>query len=78
MALQESERRYRRLVEQVPDIIVSLDTDGRFTFVNAQIEKFLGYPVEQLLKTFFWNYATAEYRSLVKTILNLDVDHGVG
>ena len=74
MALQESERRYRRLVEQVPDIIVSLDTDGRFTFVNAQIEKFLGYPVEQLLKTFFWDYATAEYRSLAKTILNLDVD----
>ena len=42
--------------------------------MNAQIEKFLGYPVEQLLKTFFWDYATAEYGSLAKTILNLDID----
>jgi len=72
MALEESERRYRRLVEQVPDIIFSLDTAGRFTFVNAQIEKFLGYPVAQMLNTFLWDYAVTEYRSLAETVLKLD------
>ncbi len=73
MALEESERRYRRLVEQVPDIIFSLNPGGCFTFVNAQIEKFLGYRVQRMLKTFFWDYAAAEYRSLVATILDLDI-----
>ncbi len=74
MALRESERRYRRLVEQVPDIIFSLDTEGRFTFVNSQIEKFLGYPVGQMLKTVFWDYAATKYTSLAETILKLDAD----
>jgi PAS domain S-box-containing protein len=72
MALEESERRYRRLVEQVPDIIFSLDTAGRFTFVNAQIEKFLGYPVAQMLNTSLWDYAVTECRSLAETVLKLD------
>ena len=72
MALEESEQRYRRLVEQAPDIIFSLDTAGRFTFVNSQIEKFLGYPVSQMINTCLWDYATAEYRSLAETVLKLD------
>jgi PAS domain S-box-containing protein len=71
MALEESERRYRRLVEQVPDIIFSLNTCGRFTFVNAQIEKFLGYPISRMINTCLWNYAAAEYQSLAETILKL-------
>ena len=72
MALEESEQRYRRLVEQVPDIIFSLDTAGRFTFVNAQIEKFLGYPIAQMINTCLWDYTTAEYRPLAETVLKLD------
>jgi|GEM_PF-875927 len=71
MALDESEQRYRRLVEQVPDIIFSLDKAGRFTFVNAQIEKFLGYPVSQMINTCLWDYTAAEYKSLAETVLKL-------
>ncbi len=74
MALNESEQRYRRLVEQVPDIIFSLDTAGRFTFVNAQIEKFLGYPISQMINTCLWDYATPEYKSLAETVLKLEPD----
>lgn len=71
MALNESEQRYRRLVEQVPDIIFSLNTAGRFTFVNAQIEKFLGYAISRMINTCLWDYATAEYKSLAETVLKL-------
>ncbi len=45
--LKDSERLYRDLVEQVPDTIFSLDGNGVFTFVNTQVEKFLGYPVQR-------------------------------
>jgi PAS domain S-box-containing protein len=72
MALAESEQRYRRLVEQLPDIIFSLDTAGRFTFVNSQIEKFLGYRISQIIDTCLWDYTTAKYKSLAETVLELD------
>jgi PAS domain S-box-containing protein len=70
-ALEESERRYRRLVEQVPDIIFSLDALGRFTFVNPQVEKFLGYPVSGMLGTCLHDYAVTENKSLAKSVLEV-------
>ncbi|HTY23804.1 MAG TPA: PAS domain S-box protein [Desulfomonilaceae bacterium] len=68
-ALKESERRYRRLVEQVPDIIFSLDPAGRFTFVNVQVERFLGYSTEHMLNTYLWEYTVPENRALAETVL---------
>jgi PAS domain S-box-containing protein len=69
IALEESERRYRRLVEQVPDIIFSLDSTGHFTFVNLQVEKFLGFPVTHMLGTVLRDYAAPECKSLVESLL---------
>lgn len=40
--LQDSERKYRELVEQANSIIVRLAPDGRVTFVNEFASKFLG------------------------------------
>ncbi len=57
--LKDSERLYRNLVEQVPDVIFSLDHRGIFTFVNTQAEKFLGYPVDQILETPLRQYVVA-------------------
>jgi len=74
VSLKESERRYRNLVEQVPDIIFSLDTRGRFTFVNNQVEKFLGYKVVDMLDAPLWRYVPPEDRVLSETILQLRPD----
>jgi len=39
--LEQSERRYRYLVDSSPDLIYTLDGEGRFTFVNAAFERLL-------------------------------------
>jgi signal transduction histidine kinase/DNA-binding response OmpR family regulator len=47
--LEQSQKRYRYLVESSPDIIYTLDDEGRFTFVNDAFERILGYSREQVL-----------------------------
>jgi diguanylate cyclase (GGDEF)-like protein/PAS domain S-box-containing protein len=47
--LQASERRYRYLVNSSPDIIYTLDRDGRFTFLNDRVEGLLGYQKDELI-----------------------------
>lgn len=48
-ALQESEQRYRFLVEQANDIIYRTDPNGRFTFVNPTASRIMKYPAEELI-----------------------------
>ncbi len=55
-ALKESETRYRGLVESQKSLIVRLDTDGRFTFVNEAFCQFLGSNRDELIGEFFHPY----------------------
>ncbi|MFW6080216.1 MAG: PAS domain-containing protein [Gemmatimonadota bacterium] len=48
-ALRESERRFRRLVEQIADAVFVIDLDGRFTDVNRRACANLGYTREHHL-----------------------------
>ena len=47
--LQQSEKWHRFLVNSSPDFIYTLDSDGRFTFVNDRVESLLGFSREDLL-----------------------------
>lgn len=47
--LECSERLYRYLVDSLPDIIYTLDPDGRFTYVNDRAQQLLGFTREQLI-----------------------------
>ena len=47
--LEWSESRYRRLVENSPDIIYTLDEDGNFTFISNAAERLLGVDGQQLI-----------------------------
>ncbi len=47
--VEESESRYRHLVDNSPDIVWSVDTDGRFTFLSDSLESRTGWKPEQLL-----------------------------
>ena len=47
--LQHSERLHRFLVEQSPDIIFTLDREGRFTFINGRVRSLLGYAPKELV-----------------------------
>jgi len=55
-ALQESERRYRNLVENMNEIVFSLDTGGCFTFVSSAAQKIAGYAPETLTGQPFVDY----------------------
>lgn len=50
--IQVSERRYLNLVQALPDVVYTLDEEGRFSFVNNSVRR-LGYdPVELIGKHF--------------------------
>lgn len=41
--LQESTERYRRLLEDLPDVVYEVDQDSRITFVSRAMQNVLGY-----------------------------------
>ncbi|GAB3471796.1 EAL domain-containing protein [Massilia terrae] len=47
--LENSEKLYRYLVDSSPDIIYTLNHEGRFTFVNDRATQLLGYTREELI-----------------------------
>ena len=58
--VEESERRYRHLVDNSPDIVWSVDADGRFTFFSDSLEARTGWKPEQLLGKPFTTLAGEE------------------
>lgn len=59
-ALEESERRYRELVENIADIIYVTNEEGKIVFLNAAAQKFIGYPREELIGKCFADFLTPE------------------
>jgi two-component system NtrC family sensor kinase len=55
-ALQESERKYRDLVETSQDLIWTCDAKGRFTYLNPVWERVLGYRIEEMLGRRFGDF----------------------
>jgi PAS domain S-box-containing protein len=48
-ALQESEEKYRRLIENIDDLVCEVDAQARYLYVNAQYTEVLGYAPDELL-----------------------------
>ncbi len=51
--LEASERRFEYMVNNSPDLIFTLDDQGRFVFVNHQFKKVLGFSEKELIGTRF-------------------------
>lgn len=43
-ALRASEEKYRTLVDNLPDVVMRFDREGRHLYVNPQVEKMVGRP----------------------------------
>lgn len=49
--LEDSEQRYRNIVETTADWVWAVDTNGEVTFSNRAVEEILGYTPEEILQT---------------------------
>jgi PAS domain S-box-containing protein len=79
-ALEESEARYRYIVENAVDIIFEADLEGRFTYANAVAEKVTGYPLDEILQMDYFQLVRPDWRRRVQeAVLNhvMTGDEGV-
>jgi PAS domain S-box-containing protein len=68
-ALRKSEMRYRLLADNVSDVIWTMGTDRRFTYVSPSIVKLLGYTPREALQLSLKNISTPEsYEKVVQVI----------
>jgi len=67
-AIQEGERRYRLITENVSDVIWTMDMNLRFTFVSPSVTRLLGYTVEEA-KAPFETLLTPSSFELVMNVL---------
>ena len=54
--MQQSEERYRDVVDSVKEVIFQVDPEGRFTFLNPAWEETLGYSVADSLGSLYMRY----------------------
>jgi PAS domain S-box-containing protein len=70
--LKESEEKFRLIVENVNDVIITVDTDGKITYISPSSEKVLGYkPEERLGKSIFDNIHPDDVEWAKKEFLRL-------
>lgn len=67
--LQESEERYRNIVETANEGISIIDAEERITFVNKQIEDMFGYSSEELVGRPMWDFLSDESKVTIKHTL---------
>ena len=62
LAIAESERRYRELVDNATDMVYQMDSTGRFTLVNPVTLLKTGYPLEEIIGKRFADFVPPEFR----------------
>lgn len=68
--LQDSEKRYRFIVSNSPDIIYMVDHRGFFTFINDRITDLLGYQPEDLIGEHFSELVHEDDISIAEYVFN--------
>jgi len=59
-ALRESEYRYKSLIENIPGIILTIDLEGKITFVSKRINEILGYEDSEMINMAIFNFIPEE------------------
>lgn len=57
-----SEENYKSLVEDINDIIFSIDEKGVFTYVSPRVEHFTGYRPEEVIGKYFYEFISGDDR----------------
>lgn len=64
-ALEDSEMRYRQIVETASDLIFRTDSEGIFTYVNPHTICFLGYSKQEILGKHFTEFVHSDWKEVV-------------
>ncbi|WP_210396102.1 putative bifunctional diguanylate cyclase/phosphodiesterase [Motiliproteus sediminis] len=80
--LTASEQRHRFFVNNSPDVIYMLDTDGHFVFVNERVTTLLGHPADQLIGRHYSELVHPDDREAVRFAFSerrtgLRASHGI-
>ena len=78
-ALRESEYKHKSLIENIPDIIFTIDLEGKITFVSKRTKEILGYENKETINRNILNFIPEEdyqraMESLQSTIMNSVAD----
>ena len=68
-ALEDSEKKYRLLAENVRDVIWTMDTRFRYTYVSPSVKYLRGYDVEEVMKQRLQDVLTPSSLVLVKELI---------
>ena len=66
LALKESEKRYRLVVDNINDGLYIVDASGKFTFVNKAIERRSGISFDKFVRLHFLDLISHKYHERVK------------
>lgn len=58
--LEESERKYRELVEDISDTIYSVDTKGNVVYISPAIKSLIGYEPHEMIGKHFSNFVHSD------------------
>lgn len=64
--LEESERKYRSIVETATEGIWIGNTEGKTTYVNQKLTEMVGYSQEEMLGKFAWDFTDEEGKPIIK------------
>jgi PAS domain S-box-containing protein len=59
-ALKQSEEKYRSLVENINEVIYTVNDEGYFTYISPVVERFVGYKAEEMIGKPFMSYVYPE------------------
>jgi PAS domain S-box-containing protein len=72
-SLEDSEYKFRNLVETSPDMIWEIDNNGNFKYISSQSEPILGYKPEEIIGRSIFSFITPEEVQDVKKIFKVHI-----
>lgn len=76
-SLKLSEEKYRKIVEEVGDVVYSSDYKGNFTYINPMSEKVTGYMENELIGKHFSEFIDPEWKDKVAEFYKEQFDNKI-
>lgn len=74
-AVQESEARFRNLVEQINDWVWEIDHDQKFVYVSPRVQDIIGYEPDAVLAKRIFDFMVQDEAVRFSTVLNYFILH---